>query len=75
MPLSSTRIDAPRAVAAGRHEAGAFEHAQVLGDRRAGHVEPCREAPDGLRALAQLLEHGPAGRVGEGLDRSCVSHA
>lgn len=46
-------------------QAGGFQHAQVLGDRRKGHIEGLGEFANGGFALCQAGEDGAAGVVGE----------
>ena len=46
-------------------QAGGFQHAQVLGDRRKGHIEWLGEFADGGFALRQTSEDGAAGVVRE----------
>jgi hypothetical protein len=46
-------------------QAGGFQHAQVLGDRRKGHIEWLGELANGGFALRQSGEDGAAGVVGE----------
>jgi hypothetical protein len=60
------------AIAPAKHESGRFEHGQVLGDRLACRAESVlgREPRADLEqrlviALAQLVEDGSAGGIGE----------
>ena len=46
-------------------QAGGFQHAQVLGDRRKGHIEWLGEFANGGFALCQAGEDGAACVVGE----------
>jgi hypothetical protein len=46
-------------------QARGFQHTQVLGDRRKGHVEWLGEFANGGFALRQAIEDGTAGVIGE----------
>jgi hypothetical protein len=45
--------------------AGLLEHAEVLHERREGHVERCRELGHDGRGLRQPLHDGPTRRIRE----------
>jgi len=49
-------------------EAGVFQDAQVLRDRRTAHGEAARELADRLRSIQQTFEDRPAGRIAEGVE-------
>src|SRR5262245_51816842 len=55
----------PLGLAAADDQAGAFQHLQVLGDRRAGYVEGLCQFGNRSRSERQPSENGPAGRIGE----------
>src|SRR5262245_47358845 len=55
----------PLCFAALADEAGAFEHAQVLGDRRKAHGEGLGELRDREFARSEAREDGAASRIGE----------
>jgi hypothetical protein len=54
------------------------EHFEVLGDRRAGHVEAGRELRDRDTAATEAIENRSACRVGDGMKDidtgACSSH-
>ncbi|MGC1619165.1 MAG: hypothetical protein WA765_11820 [Candidatus Acidiferrum sp.] len=53
-------------LAAMSYQLCALQHRQVLGDRRLGHARKASQCVDGLFAPpGQLLENGPANRIGE----------
>src|SRR5262249_25137695 len=54
----------------GGHEAGQFEHADVLLHARQGHVEPAGKVGDRRVAARKLFEHATAGGVGQGRKRA-----
>src|SRR5262245_28954486 len=65
--LQAAHLDAEdpaRPFLPGPHEPRSLEHLQVLGDRRAGHVEPLREPPHRLRPAPQPLEDLAARWIG-----------
>src|SRR5687768_5502690 len=67
--LETARADAARAHSAdlfGGHEAGQFEHADVLFHAREGHFELVGEVGDGGVAACELVEDATAGGVGKG---------
>ena len=61
-------------------EPGIFQHPQVLGDRGKRRLEGRGERGDGRFPPGEPCEHGPTGRVGEGvkdagqLGRRTVNH-
>jgi len=67
------------ALAAALEQAGALQHAQVLGDRRQGHAERVGQLADGRLAGPQPRQDGAPRRVREGRegiaqDRFMVNH-
>lgn len=58
-------VDAARTFAAIAHQAGVFQHAQVLRNRRPGHREPRGELVHCQRLIAQHFEDGQAGGIAE----------
>jgi hypothetical protein len=49
-----------------RDQSGLLEHREVLADGLEGHGEGVSELGNGGRALAEAVDDGAAGRVGEG---------
>ena len=55
-------------------EARAAEHAEVLGDGRLRDAKVPGQLPDGVGPAAEPLDEAAPRRVGQGLDRLCISH-
>src|SRR5271168_2202773 len=68
-------IHAPCARRAIDHEARLLQRLEVLGDGRTADGESGRDRADGSRSGAQRLEHGAAGRIGQGGQGIYVSHS
>ncbi len=61
-------VDATRAIHAIGDEAGVFEHAQVLRDRRATDRKRLGQLADRERTLAELQQNRPPGRIAQGVE-------
>src|SRR5689334_18223972 len=73
-PFHFHLVDPPRSFFARSDESGAFEHLEVLRDRRPRDPQSLRQLADGLRSLAQLLEDLQPGRVRQRRQCLSVSH-
>jgi len=67
-------IHTTRALGLIDHETRLFQHLEVLRDGRAAHRHFRRDLPDRARPRAQMLEHLPPRRVGQGQQCAFVSH-
>jgi hypothetical protein len=55
--------------AAGHHQSGLFEHAQMLHDAKSRHRQPAFERTERLPVfLEQLIEQPPPRRIGQGFE-------
>src|SRR4051794_460177 len=64
-PLRARPVQAPRAVPSFVHQTRLLEHTEVLGDRRARHVELRRDLAGGELVLADELEDLPSAWLGD----------
>ena len=67
-PLGIEFVDTTRALSPVAHQAGLFQHAKVLRDRRTRNRQGCGELVHRARRGAQHLEDSQAGGVAKGAE-------
>src|SRR5579871_2811487 len=62
-------VEAARAIDADHHQAGGFQHFQVLGDSRTAHVHAFGYLAHRTVSLAQAPENSPPGWISQRIER------